>query len=500
MEQQQQDRYYDKISGLSVPESSCFNQIDSEINRFIDTVPNLMGKLEESFSGLDRNLDSFLSDMELLVLLMRNVHAQYLEIEAESILNSVKNDPEYTLARKLMKQFVSDILSLSIAMQKAQNSIKKDENEEVINEIIESHADIAKNASMVGSLINSGEYEKAQKMITGMTEDKTEVMMFRLLDLITSGKYGEAESVANVLKEKHVEAINQFVGVDLSKKILAVDDMPEMLSFINNALKKHYKVFAVPSAKTAVKVMDVQKPDLFILDIDMPEMNGFQLAEIIRGKPEFANAPIIFLTGNSSRDCVVKAMAAGGNEFIVKPTTHENLLTKTGKFINKTGLVDHYHRMLEKYERDELTGLYGNNKFRDFIKDIESRASSVGVIFLDVNDLKKYNDTAGHHAGDLLIQKAADSIMAASNENIHAFRNGGDEFVVVMPNCAESDISNFMDDWRKKLAELNTKDDGIHCSVSAGSAFGAGKYSMSDLLKLADERMYEDKRSTKGAV
>ena len=489
--------YYHKIHGLCVPKTSVYEQVDSDINRFIDTVPVLIGKLEENFSVMDKNSGDFLNNMESLYQLLKDVHARYLAIEAEGILNSVKNDPEFTLARKLMKQFVSDVLSLSIAMQKAQNPVKEESDD--ISLQIDNIANVAKNASMVGSLIQGGEYEKAKNLITGMTEHKTEIMMFRLLDLITSGNYGEAESVANVLKEKHVEAINQFVGVDLSKKILAVDDMPEMLSFISNALKKHYKVFAVPSAKTAVKVMDIQKPDLFILDIDMPEMNGYELAGIIRGKAEFANTPIIFLTGNSSRECVVKAMAAGGNEFIVKPTSHENLLTKAGKFINKTGLVEHYHRMLEKYERDELTGLYGNNKFRDFIKGIESRASSVGVIFLDVNDLKKYNDTIGHHAGDLLIQKAAESISAASKENIHAFRNGGDEFVVVIPNCAESDIAAFLTDWREKLEALNAKNDGIHCSISAGSAFGDGQYSMSDLLKLADERMYEEKRSMKDA-
>jgi len=498
--EQQTDKYYCKISGLTVPETAGYEQVHSDINRCIDIIPGLTGKLEEYFADMDKRKNYFLNSMELLILHLKDVYAGYLEIEADSILNSVKNDPGFTLARKLMKPFISNIHSLSIAMQKAQN-LGKDGTDEVGSKI-ESHADMAKNASTVGSLINSGEYEKARKMIsqiTEYTEHKAEVTMFKLLDLITSGKYGEAESVANVLKEKHVEAINQFVGIDLSKKILAVDDMPEMLSFITNALKTHYKVFAVTSGAAAVKVMDVQKPDLFILDIDMPQMNGFQLAEIIRGKPEFVNTPIIFLTGNSSRECVVKATQAGGNEFIVKPTSHENLLTKVGKFVNKTGLVEHYHRMLEKYERDELTGLYGDNKFRDFIKGIESRTQSVGVIFLDVNDLKKYNDTVGHYAGDLLIQKAAESISAASasKENIQAFRNGGDEFVVVMPNCVESDIDAFLSNWREKLAELNTKDDGIHCSISAGAAFGTGQYCMSDLLKLADERMYEEKRSSK---
>jgi diguanylate cyclase (GGDEF)-like protein len=231
----------------------------------------------------------------------------------------------------------------------------------------------------------------------------------------------------------------------------------------------------------------------------MPEMDGFELAEKIRGKAEYAKTPVIFLTGNPSRDRTLRAMELGAKDFIIKPVSHEVLLSKVGKYLNTVGLVEHYQQMLARYERDELTGLNGANKFRDFVKGIERRSASTGVVFFDVNDLKKYNDNVGHHAGDLLLKKAAESIEMVAGGNVHGFRTGGDEFVVVITDCTETDIAMFMKNWHNKLKELNTKDDGITCVMAAGAAFGTGNYEMDKVMKTADERMYADKKRIKAA-
>ncbi|MCL2088496.1 MAG: GGDEF domain-containing protein [Oscillospiraceae bacterium] len=162
-------------------------------------------------------------------------------------------------------------------------------------------------------------------------------------------------------------------------------------------------------------------------------------------------------------------------------------------------MVAYYRRMLERLELDSLTGLPGSNKFREFTAGIESFAESVGVIFFDVNGLKECNDTKGHHAGDLLLQKAAESFHALTDENIRAFRIGGDEFVVVITNREAIVVEQTLAKWREILSELNAANDGIYCSVAAGAAFGSGEYEIGSILKLADERMYAEKISMKGA-
>jgi len=161
------------------------------------------------------------------------------------------------------------------------------------------------------------------------------------------------------------------------------------------------------------------------------------------------------------------------------------------------GMVAYYRRVLERYELDALTGLPGRTKFHDFLVDIESRTLNVGVIFFDVNNLKTTNDTKGHQAGDLLIQKAAESILFISGEKNHVFRIGGDEFAVIVTDCTQSDIDALLSLWRERVADLNKKDDGIPCSVAAGAAYGADGYRISDVLKLADDRMYAEKHRMK---
>ena len=173
---------------------------------------------------------------------------------------------------------------------------------------------------------------------------------------------------------------------------------------------------------------------------------------------------------------------------------HKDVLLLIREMAEQIGF---YRRLLERYELDVLTGLPGNNKFREIISNIESHVRSAGIIFFDVNGLKLCNDTGGHHAGDMLLQKAAESIMYITGGNVQAFRTGGDEFVALVTDCAESDIDEIIVKWSKKLNEMNNMDDGVHCSIAFGTAFGEGEYKISDLLELADARMYNEKRKMK---
>ncbi len=163
-----------------------------------------------------------------------------------------------------------------------------------------------------------------------------------------------------------------------------------------------------------------------------------------------------------------------------------------------TGLISFYRRLLDKFELDALTGLPGSAKFRDYIEGLEkNRPPGVGVMFFDVNGLKECNDTKGHQAGDLLIQKAAESLHALTGNNVSAFRVGGDEFVVIITGHEESFLAVVLERWRRKLTELNAAPDGIYCSIAVGAAFGSDDYIIGDVLALADERMYADKRRMK---
>lgn len=116
------------------------------------------------------------------------------------------------------------------------------------------------------------------------------------------------------------------------KCVLAVDDVPLMLDNIKVIVSgAGYKFIGMTSPFAALNLLTMQRPDLFILDVEMPQMTGYELAEKIRELGH--TAPIVFLTGNSSKEYVIKAIQAGAADFIVKPIIYEHVQKKIKKFI-----------------------------------------------------------------------------------------------------------------------------------------------------------------------
>lgn len=115
--------------------------------------------------------------------------------------------------------------------------------------------------------------------------------------------------------------------------ILAVDDKPELLTAIVNMLNEHYTVIALTSGEAAIKAIEKHTPVLFILDIEMPVMDGYELAYRLRSEKRFEKTPIIFLTAQSSREHIVSAVMSGGNDYLVKPVSKDLLLNKIQKLL-----------------------------------------------------------------------------------------------------------------------------------------------------------------------
>lgn len=167
-------------------------------------------------------------------------------------------------------------------------------------------------------------------------------------------------------------------------------------------------------------------------------------------------------------------------------------------FLNSVHLMMESRIMTQKMrydsEHDLLTGLYNRRCYFTKCKEEYNMLASVGIFFMDVNHLKQTNDLYGHDAGDALLKKAAESIKAMVSENLHGFRMGGDEFIMVALNCAESDVPKIKARWEKELELVNEKYGMSPCSVAVGTAFAKGAFQIEELCKIADDRMYEDKR------
>ena len=149
------------------------------------------------------------------------------------------------------------------------------------------------------------------------------------------------------------------------------------------------------------------------------------------------------------------------------------------------------HLLLDKLEKlssiDMLTGLYNRNKLNNYMSDIyDSPDMLTGLIFMDINGLKRVNDKEGHIAGDNLIKRAANTLLGVFTEN-DIFRVGGDEFVVVLRGVEEKKILEYIDAIHKRAKKNEV-------SFAIGYAMSNKSHDVEKILNEADERMYEDKR------
>ena len=189
---------------------------------------------------------------------------------------------------------------------------------------------------------------------------------------------------------------------------------------------------------------------------------------------------------------------------IAQSNTHE-IKVLSAAFENMTMRLREREELLKRSANyDSLTGLQNTTAYTvwltDFKKEIESKKPEFGVVFLDLNDLKKTNDKYGHKVGDALIIAAA-KIISETFKDCHTFRIGGDEFLVVLQNCKLKNCQKLFEEFNSKCANTFIEEEGEKIPVHISSGFAKCDYSKDstfiDVFKHADEAMYENKRKSK---
>jgi len=318
--------YYMSIKELVIPEDAPFDEIHTAINRFVDTLPSLADELSENIRVMEYS--SLAEILETALPLITDIHAKLLEADVRLIIRRIERTG---YPSDLMASFIANLMTLSIKLQKAQFY-----GDEIMHiKKVEVHTGIIHTLTSFINLINEGDHAEAHKIISDMNvfDDETAFAFDRILSALVVNNYGDAKAFAYDFKDKQNKILQQYAGNNYAVKILAVDDMPESLSFIGNVLKNHFKVLRVTNGVTALKVLNTQKIDLVILDINMPDMTGYELANSIRKISDYAKTPIIFLSGNSSREHVLKAKQAGASDYLIKPASYDALLTSVLKYV-----------------------------------------------------------------------------------------------------------------------------------------------------------------------
>jgi CheY-like chemotaxis protein len=170
--------------------------------------------------------------------------------------------------------------------------------------------------------LSTAKHEKIEAFLTYFLSVLTMLSIDIQMATLKEGDAGQNAQLDKIIKKKGTEA----------KSILAVDDSAFILGILKNILTEAgYKITCVTSSTDALRFLIKNRPDLFILDIEMPQLNGYELAEKIRETGQ--SAPIIFLTANSTKEYLVKAVSSGAVDFIVKPINKDHVLERIAKHI-----------------------------------------------------------------------------------------------------------------------------------------------------------------------
>jgi diguanylate cyclase (GGDEF)-like protein len=290
-------------------------------------------------------------------------------------------------------------------------------------------------------------------------------------------------------------------------RILIIDDEEININILTEYLKSEYEVVCARNGESALNIIQEHEPNLILLDIVMPGMNGFEILKKIKNIPSIMSIPVIFITGSNDTEDEEKGLALGAVDYITKPFNPSIVKAR----INTHLKLSEYIITIEKQcMLDALTGLPNRRGF-DNRMDIEwGRASRektpLGMIILDLDNFKKYNDTYGHPQGDILLKVVSDIINnTIKRATDFASRWGGEEFVVLLPGTDKDGTLNVAEQIRIniKKAQVPFSDGSItNITVSCGglSIIPSEEDSISDTIEKADQLLYSAKKNGKDQV
>ncbi len=296
--------------------------------------------------------------------------------------------------------------------------------------------------------------------------------------------------------------------------ILIVDDNPDNLEIISTRLQfRGYNVATAERGEEAIGIVHDRRPDLMLLDIMMPDMDGYEVARRIRATEDLAYIPIIFVTARDSTEDKVTGLDAGADDYLTKPINFPELEARVRSMLRIKRLQDQLEEKNKELEElsisDGLTGLYNHRHIHELLQEEFERSKRSGepvsVVMLDLDKFKAVNDTWGHQAGDHVLVTLADILRETAREVDRLGRYGGEEFIAVLPEADSDAAITFAERVRdmveKQKFEID-EEEPLHLTISVGVAThpddapdGARR-----LVYYADQALYSAKNTGRNTV
>lgn len=286
--------------------------------------------------------------------------------------------------------------------------------------------------------------------------------------------------------------------------ILVVDDMTTTLLLLHDLLKDTYEVKIAKSGTKALEILESPNDiDLILLDIEMPDINGYDVCKRIKNNETIKNIPIIFITGRTSQEDEEYGLNLGAIDYITKPFNKAIVKLRIKNYLNLKIKND----MLEKLSMyDGLTNIrnrrFFDETFEKTFSEIKRDKKSLAVLMIDIDFFKPYNDNYGHGQGDETLRKVAKALeKTIKRASDFVARYGGEEFVILLKDINKDGVEAVANNLLNAVRELKITHEFSKIENYVTVSIGASYYnSSSDITKLelllkADETLYNVKNS-----
>ena len=353
--------------------------------------------------------------------------------------------------------------------------------------------------------------------VLGLRTDHVEMNEHRRFPVVGIGRQNTFESLYRVAEQgatayfsepldmsalaERIESLALERGSRPQGRVLIVDDDKELgeryCLVLNNA---GMKTKLVSDPKKMMSALSAFEPDIVLMDVQLRAHSGVTLARMIRYEPRWLGLPIVYLSSEDNPETQLDALAKGADEFLVKPVTDEYLVRSVRIRCYRA------RQLSDLMNRDSLTGLLKHSLIKQEVERELARCRRSGqfscVVMLDLDHFKKVNDTWGHGQGDIVIRTLAHLLRNRLRESDTIGRYGGEEFLVVLSDCAIEQAAELIDDIRARFSELvfTAGDDSFQVTMSAGIAAINDFPLASEAIEAADQALYDRKQAGRNGV
>ena len=295
----------------------------------------------------------------------------------------------------------------------------------------------------------------------------------------------------------------------IRQKILVVDDSPLNTKIMETALSEDYDVLISHNGKEALSICNSNDlPDLVLLDIIMPEIDGYEICRRLNRGVKTKDIPVIFLTSLTASRDIEFGLTLGAIDYITKPFSVPIIKAKIKNHL----AVKYYQDTLKiNTDVDPLTQIANRRRFDDTmtleIKKAKRTGTILSVLLLDIDHFKFYNDTYGHLEGDRCLKKVAAALSTSlKRPKDLAARWGGEEFACLLPNTNAKGAQNVAEVLREAIQNLSIPhksspvNEVVTVSVGVVASNPMDDNSFDNLLKRADEALYQAKESGRNRI